>query len=201
MALAPWSRGYVLNCRQRKWRLAAAFHLNLRRDPAVEQDQCNVPGGVMLLTKGVSNGHMSAPAARRLDHMIRRHSLQGQGPITRGPRGAAKKMLRQMATRVKCTEVAGTFTRSGNSTAMRQSTHVRCTAVLPIVRTTMLPFSAGKIFWRQKQNRGSSEIAFHFRECKLDSAAPQTVTGYNADIGCTGLLIAPHITIVFGKIR
>jgi hypothetical protein len=28
-----------------------AVHLDLRRDLAVKQDQCNVPGGVMLLTK------------------------------------------------------------------------------------------------------------------------------------------------------
>jgi hypothetical protein len=73
----------------------------LRRDLAVEQGQSNLPGGVMLLTKCELTDIASAPAARRLDHMIGRHCLQSQGPITREPSGAALRMLRQMSAGVK----------------------------------------------------------------------------------------------------
>src|SRR5450432_3716736 len=74
VAFALRSREYVLNCRRRKWRLTAV-HLDSRRDLAVKQGQSNVPGGVMLLTKcestdTASTDAASAPAARRLDHLI-----------------------------------------------------------------------------------------------------------------------------------
>src|ERR1700694_1221241 len=81
VAFASWSRGYVLNCRRRKWRLTAV-HLDLRRDLAVKQGQCNVPGGVMLLTKCESTDNASASAARRLDHMIATTLPAKPGPIT-----------------------------------------------------------------------------------------------------------------------
>jgi hypothetical protein len=68
-----------------------------------------MPGGVMLLTKCESTDmhiHLhyvrtSASAARRLDHMMERHCLRSQGPITREPGGAAFEMLRQMFAGVK----------------------------------------------------------------------------------------------------
>jgi hypothetical protein len=55
----------------------------------------------MLLTKCESTDNASAPAARRLDHMVARHCLQSRGPITRELEGAATKMLRQMFAAVK----------------------------------------------------------------------------------------------------
>lgn len=55
----------------------------------------------MLLTKCELTDHTSVPAARRLDHMIRRHCLRSRGPITRELEGAAIKMLRQMFAGVK----------------------------------------------------------------------------------------------------
>jgi len=49
--------------------------------------------------------------------------------------------------------------------------------------------SANSSVW-EKQKRGSSEIAFHFRECNLNSAAPKKYHLLDADFRCTGLLIA-----------
>src|SRR5713226_6783991 len=107
VAFAPRVSWICSYCRRRKSWLAAADHLNLRRDLAFEQGQRLVPGGVMLLTKNVilqtscladivsaayctsSRPHDRTPVPAKAE------------AITRALTGAAPGILRQMCAGVK----------------------------------------------------------------------------------------------------
>ena len=92
----------ILDYWRRDGGLAAAVFLNLRRDLAVEQGQCSLPGGVILLTRCEPADLASASTACRHDYMIGRQCLRGGEPNTpRTLTGAASKMLRLMHEGVK----------------------------------------------------------------------------------------------------
>src|SRR5882762_7161265 len=82
VAFAPSVSWICLDYRRRNDG-SAAVHLKLRRDLAVEQGQCLMPGGVILLTRCEPTDVASASAARRPDHMIGLRCLQSPGAKAR----------------------------------------------------------------------------------------------------------------------
>jgi hypothetical protein len=115
VAFAASSRGYV-QIVGGAMTASSCCSPDLRRDLAFQRDQRLVPGGVILLTTCESADILSAPAARRPDHMIGPRCLRSLGDDPRDLTGAACRMLRQIC---------------GASQVYRRKRNLRCQCFCP----------------------------------------------------------------------